>query len=108
MENTMLARGWRGRLFALALGLAVSAAVAAQAPQPDAKPATASAKAAKPAKPAKKPAPPAFKMVLEPKAMDLLKATSARLAAAKSMSFTATVGYEYPSKLGPPIVYTSR
>ena len=40
--------------------------------------------------------------------MDLLKATSARLAAAKSMSFTATVGYEYPSKLGPPIVYTTR
>ena len=47
-------------------------------------------------------------MVLEPRAMDLLKATSAKLAAAKSMSFTATVGYEYPSKLGPPIVYTSR
>ena len=40
--------------------------------------------------------------------MDLLKAVSARLAAAKSMSFTATVGYEYPSKLGPPIVYTTR
>ncbi len=40
--------------------------------------------------------------------MDLLKTTSARLAAAKTMSFTATVGYEYPSKLGPPIVYTSR
>jgi hypothetical protein len=40
--------------------------------------------------------------------MDLLKAMSAKLAAAKSMSFTATVGYEYPSKLGPPIVYTTR
>ena len=40
--------------------------------------------------------------------MELLKATSAKLAAAKSMSFTATVGYEYPSKLGPPIVYTTR
>ena len=24
------------------------------------------------------------------------------------MSFTATVGYEYPSKLGPPLVYTTR
>ena len=63
---------------------------------------------AKPAKPAAKDAPTDFKMVLEPKAMDLLKATSARLAAAKSMSFTATVSYEFPSKLGPPIVYTSR
>ncbi len=40
--------------------------------------------------------------------MDLLRATSARLAAAKSMSFTATVGYEFPSKLGPPIAYTMR
>ena len=40
--------------------------------------------------------------------MELLKATSARLAAAKSMSFTATVNYEYPSRLGPPIAYTMR
>jgi hypothetical protein len=63
---------------------------------------------AKPAKPAKKAAPPEYKLVLEPKAMDLLKATSARLAAAKSMTFTAIVGYEFPSKLGPPILYTSR
>ena len=62
----------------------------------------------KQAKAAKKPAAPAFKMVLEPRAMDLLKATSAKLAAAKSMSFTAVAGFEYPSKLGPPIVYTSR
>ena len=60
------------------------------------------------AKPAKKAPASEFKLILEPRAMDLLKATSARLAAAKSMSFTATVGYEYPSKLGPPIVYTSR
>jgi len=66
------------------------------------------ANAAPPAKLAAKDAPSDFKMVLEPKAMDLLKATSARLAAAKSMSFTATVSYEFPSKLGPPIVYTSR
>jgi len=49
-----------------------------------------------------------FKLVLEPRAMDLLQAMSAKLAAAKSMTFTATVGYEYPSKLGPPIVYTTR
>jgi len=49
-----------------------------------------------------------YKPVIEQKAMDLLKATSDRLAAAKSMSFTAVVGYEYPSKLGPPIVYSTR
>ena len=64
--------------------------------------------AAKPMKMAKKQPVQEFKMVLEPKAMDLLKATSVRLAAAKSMSFTAIVSYEYPSKLGPAIVYTSR
>ena len=51
---------------------------------------------------------PAKKMVLEARAMELLKATSARLAAAKSMAFTAVVSYEYPSQLGPPILYTIR
>ena len=87
----------------------MTAAAAAQTPPPEVKPAAPPPKAAKPAKPAKKPAAaPAYKLVLEPKAMELLKATSARLAAAKSMTFTATVGYEFPSKLGPPIAYTMR
>ncbi len=40
--------------------------------------------------------------------MVLLKAASDRLAAAKSMSFTAVASYEYPSQLGPPILYTVR
>ena len=110
--NTM---SWNRRPYAMALlvalgvvaWLALVVSVGAQTP-PDAKPTASAAKAAKSSKPAKKPAEPAFKLVLEPRAMDLLKATSARLAAAKSMSFTATVGYEFPSKLGPPIVYTSR
>jgi hypothetical protein len=113
----MMIEGWgsgvRRRLLVVAVGLCVAAGAAAQSPSPATKaaePAKAAAKpAAKPAaKAAKKPAAPAFKLVLEPKAMDLLKATSARLAAAKAMSFTAVVGYEYPSKLGPPIVYTTR
>lgn len=51
---------------------------------------------------------PELKLVIEPKAMDLLKAASQKLAAAKTMSFTANVGYEYPSKLGPPILYSVR
>ena len=38
--------------------------------------------------------------LLEPKAMDLLKAASDRLAAAKSMTFTAVASYEYPSRRG--------
>jgi hypothetical protein len=48
------------------------------------------------------------KMVVEPRAMALLKAASDQLAAAKSMSFQAVASYEYPSQLGPPIVYTVR
>ena len=108
MTHAVFRTGWRGRTLALAAGLVVAASAAAQTPQPEAKQAARPATAAKPATKAKKPAAPEFKLVLEPKAMDLLKATSARLAAAKSMSFTATVGYEYPSKLGPPIVYTTR
>jgi hypothetical protein len=86
----------------LALAVAVGAqTVPAGAPS---KPAP----AAKAAKPAKKPSEAEFKLMLEPRAMELLKSTSARLAAAKSMSFTATANYEYPSKLGPPIAYTMR
>ncbi|MBL8419578.1 MAG: DUF2092 domain-containing protein [Dechloromonas sp.] len=64
---------------------------------------------AKPTKSAvKKPAAPVDKPALETRAVDLLKATSSRLAAAKAMSFTATVSYEHPSRLGPPLVFTSR
>jgi len=89
--------GLRGGVCVLAIGLLAAVDVSAQsAPAPT--------KAAKRAKAAE----PEFKLVLEPRAMDLLKAASAKLAAAKSMSFTAVVGYEYPSKLGPPIVYTTR
>jgi hypothetical protein len=95
------ALGWTGLLAAMILGL--SAPVAAQT-APGAKPA-ATTKAAKPAQKAKA---PEFKMVLEPRAMELLKAMSERLASAKTLSFTAAAGFEFPSKLGPPIVYTTR
>jgi hypothetical protein len=44
---------------------------------------------------------------LEPRAIEVLKASSARLAAARTMSFTATAEYESPSRLGPPLVYTT-
>jgi hypothetical protein len=83
----------------LLLGAALAWPAAAQ---------TAAAPAVKPAakKAAAKPAP--FKAVLEPRAVELLKGMSARLAAAKSLSFTAVASYEYPSRLGPPIVYTMR
>ena len=72
----------------------------AQAPAPAKAP---TAKAA-----AKKPAAKPFTPMLEARAVELLRATSGRLAAAKTLSFTALASYEYPSRLGPPIVYTMR
>src|SRR5215467_15362828 len=63
--------------------------------------------AAKPAKSPKKAPAPVVEPVLEPKAIEILKAASSRLAAAKSMAFTAVVSYESPSRLGPPLVYTT-
>lgn len=94
---------------AMAVGAQTPAAAgsAAQSPQ-----SAAPAKAAQPAKTAKpgakKQVDSGFKLILEPRAMDMLKATSAALAAAKTMAFTATASYEYPSKLGPPLVYSTR
>jgi len=85
-----------GRALLLAAGVALVGGANAQqaAPAPKAKPA---------AKAAPKPAPPE----LEPKAIDILKAMSAKLAGAKAMSFTAIVTYESPSRLGPPLAYTT-
>jgi hypothetical protein len=48
------------------------------------------------------------KAVLEPKAIELLKATCARLASAHAMSFTAEVTYESPSRTGFPLAYTTK
>ena len=110
MKGNMCRREWLSlRLIAVVLCLCFAASVGAQQAAQQA-PAQPAAKAAKPATKAtpKKPAVPAFKLVLEPRAMDLLKAASAKLAAANTMSFTALASYEYPSKLGPPIVYTTR
>jgi hypothetical protein len=45
---------------------------------------------------------------LEPKAIEILKAACAKLAAAQSMSFTALVTYESPSRLGFPLAYGTK
>src|SRR5262249_37969029 len=69
------------------------------------------AQAAPPAKRTKtsgKAAMQAAQLALEPKAIDILKAASSRLAAARSMRFTAVVSYENPSLIGPPLVYTTK
>jgi hypothetical protein len=60
------------------------------------------------ATPAAAPAAAAPAPQLETKGLDLLKAASARLAAAKTMTFTAVVSYESPSVFGPALVYTTR
>lgn len=87
---------------ALLLGVALAGPAAAQGS------ATPAAKATAQPGAKKAQAKPAFKPVLEPRAVEMLQAMSARLAAAKSLSFTAVASYEYPSRLGPPIVYTMR
>jgi hypothetical protein len=45
--------------------------------------------------------------VLEPRAIELLKAMSARLASARTMAFTAVSTYESPTHIGPPLAYTT-
>ncbi len=89
-----------GRAVLLAAGVFLAAGVNAQQPQ-------AAPKASEPAQPPGKEAAPAVKPVLEPKALDLLKAMSDRLAAAKSLSFTALSTYEHPSRIGPALAYTT-
>jgi hypothetical protein len=91
-------------LFALSVLLAAAGAGAQDAPQAS----PPAPRASKRAKSPKKGAAPAVEPVLEPKAIDILKAACARLAAARSMAFTAVVSYENPSLLGPPLVYTTK
>lgn len=87
----------------LALALVVFLAVGGSAEQTKQ-----ASKASKPAKSRSKEEPPMVQLTLEPKAIELLKAASNRLASARTMSFTAVVYYESPSRLGTPLVYTTR
>jgi hypothetical protein len=97
-----------GRFFACALLLTVGVLFAAGSAGQQTAPTQPAPKAAKSSKVAKKPAAPAAQMGLEPRAIDILKAASARLAAAKSMTFTAIVSYESPSRFGPPLIYSTK
>jgi hypothetical protein len=102
-ENFMIKDKPLGRTLLLALALVVFLAASGYAQQTKPTP-----KASKPAKAQTKEAPPAVQLTLEPKAIDLLKAACSRLAAARSMSFTAVVTYENPSRLGTPLAYTTK
>jgi hypothetical protein len=83
----------------LALGAMLCAGAGAQQ-------SASSAKAA--SKTSAKAAVPDFIPGLEPRAIEILKAASKRLAAAQTMSFTAVVSYESPSRLGPSLVYSTK
>ncbi len=98
-----LRNGFQALLLALGVLLAATGVGNAQTAQQAPKQAT--------KQPAKKPAAPPptqTRPALEPKAIDILKAACGRLAAARTMAFTAVVAYESPSRLGPPLVYTTK
>ena len=96
-ENSLSRALWLALALVLFLAVDGNAGETKQAP-----------KASKSSKSQRKEAPPPVQMTLEPKAMDLIKAVSDRLAAARTMSFTAVVSYESASRLGIPLVYTTR
>ena len=89
------------RTLLVVVSLLVVAGASAQQPT-GTSPAPATTPSAPPA------AAPGTAPAIEPKAIEVLKASSSRLAAARTMSFTAVVSYENPSRLGPPLVYTTR
>jgi hypothetical protein len=106
----LLPRAWGALFVALTLALGSAGGYAAQSQPTKKTQASKSAKkstATKSKAAAKAPA-KAAQPVIEARAVDILKASSARLAAAKSMSFTAIVSYEHPSRYGPPLVYTTK
>ena len=88
------------RALLLAVGVLLVTSASAQQP-PQAPPAS------EPGKPPAPTTPLAAEPALEPKAIKILKASSARLAAARTMSFTAVASYESPRRPGPPLVYTT-
>ena len=83
----------------LALSMVTGAANAQNTTPPAAK---------KKATPAKKPPATPPKPDLEPKAIELLKAVSERLAAAHTLSFTVVQLAESPSRQGPPLAYATK
>jgi hypothetical protein len=94
--GAMIHRMWRIATLLVALVVVLAAAGAQAAP------------ASKKARSHHKEVAPPPEPKVEPKATDILKAASARLAAAHSLAFTAVISYESPSRYGPPLVYTTR
>jgi hypothetical protein len=94
-------------LIVLAVVFAAAATLAAQGTSPSAAPKqTASPAAKKKTSPPKAPAPVALE--LEPKAVEILKATSNKLASAHTLTFTAVETFESLSRQGAPLVYGNK
>lgn len=99
----MITFRYLGRVAALAFALCLVSSVGVYAGETKK-----SSKSSKSAKKMKQESPPEVRLTLEPKAIDILKAACSRLAAARTMSFTAVVTHENPSRLGTPLVYTTK
>ena len=97
----MIANTCRRCALLIALGLLVVTAHA------QSKPAGKKKARAKPAAAEATPAPEATPS-LEPKAIDILKAASSRLAAARTLKFNAVHFYESPSRQGHPLAFTTK
>jgi len=94
-------------LIALTVLFAAAATLAAQDTSPSAAPKqTAPSAAKKKTSPPKAPAPVALE--LEPKAIEILKATSNKLASAHTLTFTAIETFESLSRQGAPLVYGNK
>jgi hypothetical protein len=98
----MIPSKWASRSVPIVLTVCLVANVRAQQAQ------SANRGSKAPTRSAQLSAPLDYQPGVESKAIDILKSASARLAAAKSMSFTAFVSYESPSRLGPPLIYSTK
>src|SRR5438876_8498566 len=99
-DSMMIANTCRWCALLLALGVVLTIPTAQSNP-PTAK------KKGKPAAAEATPAPEATPS-LEPKAIDILKAASSRLAAARTMKFNAVHFYESSSRQGHPLAFTTK
>jgi hypothetical protein len=89
-----------GGILLLALSVLLAAADSQSAPQ--------TSKPKKKATPRKQPVATETRPALEPKAIEILKASSERLAAAHTLAFTAVETYESPSRQGHPLVFVNK
>lgn len=96
MRNGMVRFSGKAAGWSLALLLSVAVSAAAQQPAP-----------AAPQRPAEPVALLPDKPEIEPKALAILKAASDKLAAARSMSFTAVATYESPARTLQPLAYNT-